>query len=114
MKSEERIQQECYRWFNNEFPELRGLLFHVPNGGARNGREAAKLKTMGVYPGVSDFLFLMNGTCFCIELKTETGSQSDSQIEWEETVKNQGFSYEVVKSLDEFQSVIWEIIKWYG
>jgi hypothetical protein len=60
-KSEDRIQQECYRWFHNTYPELRGLLFHVPNGGKRDGREAKKLKTMGVVPGVADLIFLYNG-----------------------------------------------------
>src|SRR5208337_192480 len=34
--------------------ELR-LLAHIPNGGYRNVREAARLKKMGVLPGVSDY-----------------------------------------------------------
>ena len=38
------------------WPALQWL-FHVPNGGKRNPREAARLKAMGVLAGVSD-LFL--------------------------------------------------------
>jgi hypothetical protein len=35
--------------------DAKGLLWcHVPNGGLRNKREAAKLKRMGVKPGVPD------------------------------------------------------------
>lgn len=36
-------------------PELQ-LLFHVPNGEARDARTAAKLRWMGVKPGVPDLL----------------------------------------------------------
>lgn len=111
VKSEDRIQQECYRWFNNSFPKFRGLLFHVPNGGARNGREAVKLKTMGVYPGVSDFIFLHNVRANLIELKTEIGSQSPAQKKWEITITGQGFDYYIVRNLEEFIELIHKIIE---
>jgi hypothetical protein len=32
------------------------LMIHIPNGGKRNAREAARLKQMGVKAGVSDLL----------------------------------------------------------
>lgn len=98
MKSEERIQQEIFRWFHNTYPHLRGCLFHVPNGGERNGREAAKLKTMGVYPGVSDLILLYGGKATLIELKTETGTQSASQKKWELTMRGQGFEYVIFRT----------------
>ena len=37
-------------------PVLRDYLIHVPNGGKRSKREAARFKRMGVRPGVSDYL----------------------------------------------------------
>ena len=43
-KSENRIQQECYMWFHNTYPEYRGLLFAVPNGGARSAIEGKLFK----------------------------------------------------------------------
>lgn len=101
MKSEDRIQQEIYRWFNNEYPHLRGCLFHPPNGGSRNGREAAKLKTMGVYPGVSDLILLYNKVATLIELKNEVGVQSPNQKEWEATMKSQGFEYVIYRTSEE-------------
>jgi hypothetical protein len=42
------------RLHERKVPEL-GLLFHIPNGGRRNVREAARLKAMGVKAGVSDY-----------------------------------------------------------
>jgi hypothetical protein len=41
-----------------KYPELE-LLFHVPNGEARDPRTAAKLKWLGVRPGVPDLLLPM-------------------------------------------------------
>jgi len=42
---------------SGKFPEL-SLIFHIPNGGKRNAREAARFKRMGVKAGVPD-LFLL-------------------------------------------------------
>lgn len=108
--SEDRLQQECFLWFNNEYPKLRGLLFHVPNGGHRNAREGAKFKTMGVIKGVSDLIFLYRGMSWLLELKTEIGFQSQNQLDWEDKVKEQGFEYYVIRSVKEFQVIIEAII----
>ena len=111
MKSEDRIQQEIYVEFNNKYPNLRGCLFHVPNGGTRDKREAQKLKYMGVYPGVSDLIFLFDAKCYLIELKNEIGTQSPSQKDWESTVKKQGFEYVIFRTSEETLEYIDNIIK---
>jgi hypothetical protein len=53
----EEDEQEAVLWWANmvdgRHKELR-LLYHCPNGGTRDMREAAKLKRMGVIPGVPD------------------------------------------------------------
>jgi len=36
-------------------PALNDYLYHVPNGGKRNVREAARMKAMGVRAGVHDY-----------------------------------------------------------
>ena len=46
------------------------MFFHVPNGGKRNVREAAKLKRMGVLAGVPDLIFIRAGAVYMLELKT--------------------------------------------
>mgnify|MGYP000046985433 FL=1 len=62
-QSENALQQKCYFWFHNTYPEYRGLLFAVPNGGKRTKREAKTLKLTGVVSGVSDMIFLFNSNC---------------------------------------------------
>ena len=54
--SEDAEQQIVIQWARmrmERWPEL-ALLHHIPNGGSRNRREAAKFKRMGVLTGVPD------------------------------------------------------------
>ena len=56
LKTEDTEQQAVIQWARMTagcWPELK-LLHHIPNGGSRNKREAAKLKRMGVLAGVPD------------------------------------------------------------
>jgi len=110
MKTEDRIQQECYMWFWNTYPELRKLLFAVPNGRYRNVIDAVILSKTGLVAGVSDMIFLYKGTAYLFELKTENGIQSDVQKEWEGIVSKQGFNYYIIRDLTEFSRVILGII----
>lgn len=58
----------------------KGVIYwHTPNGGKRAISEAAKMKRLGVLPGVPDLLILRAGELFALELKTETGRLSDDQ-----------------------------------
>ena len=111
IKSEERIQQECYNWFHNTYPNLRGLLFHVPNGGARSSREGSMLKKVGVVPGVSDLIFLYRGQAYFIEMKNEYGKQSTKQFVWQKKVEAQNFKYFICRTLESFIELIELIIK---
>ena len=106
-QSEDALQQKCCFWFHNSFPGLRGLLFSVPNGGTRDVREVMKLKATGLTPGVSDLIFLYNGTAFLIELKRDkTSRQNKAQVIWQDQVSSQGFHYFIVRSLVEFKDLI--------
>lgn len=105
-KSEDRIQQECYMWFWNTYPNYRRLLFHVPNGGARSASEGKLFKLIGVVSGVADLLLMVNGTTYCFELKNKYGVQSASQKAWEILVKREGFEYHLIRSLLDFQSIV--------
>jgi hypothetical protein len=58
----------------------RGVLYwHSANGGKRQISEAAKLKRMGVVPGIPDLFILRAGDLYALELKTEVGKLSDDQ-----------------------------------
>lgn len=56
-ESELSLQGRCYQWAYNTHAQVRGILFHVPNGGKRSIQEASQLKASGVVSGVCD-LFL--------------------------------------------------------
>ncbi len=68
--------------------ELREYMYHTPNGGKRNAKEALKFKQMGVRAGVHDFhLPLPRGeyTGLWIEMKSpkpHKSSISKEQKDW--------------------------------
>lgn len=109
-KSENRIQQECYMWFWNTYPEYRRLLFAVPNGGARSIIEGKLFKDTGVVAGVSDMLLMVDTETYCFELKTTIGTQSDKQISWQKLVEREGFKYYIIRSLSQFKSKVMPIM----
>jgi hypothetical protein len=106
-QTEDALQQKCYFWFWNEYPNLRKLLFSVPNGGWRRGKDAKTLQRTGLTPGVSDLILLFNGKAFLIELKkNQKSSQNKEQLAWQLQVEAQGFLYFIIRSLEEFKILI--------
>jgi hypothetical protein len=100
--SEARLQAEIFQHHWNNYPHERGLLFHV-NNKARNAIEGNRMKAMGVVAGVSDLIYLRpGGKPILIELKLPGETQSQIQVNWEETVKAAGYSYALVTSLPDF------------
>lgn len=76
--------------------------WHTPNGGARDAREGARFKQIGVKPGIPDLLFLRAGRLYCLEIKDENGRQSLHQRDMQETLTAAGAAvYEVARSLTE-------------
>lgn len=106
---EASLQSACVQWFNLQYPEYRGLLIHVPNGGSRNALEARNLKMQGVVAGVADLLLLLPRKvfgCLCIEMKTQTGIVRTSQREWAYKISQHGNLYKVCRSIDDFMATI--------
>lgn len=111
---ESNIQIACVKWFRLRYPHLARLLFAVPNGGARNRVTGAIMKAEGVVAGVSDLILLYPSGDYhglCIEMKTRTGQQSQSQKTWEAEVICHDYRYAVVRSFEEFQKVINEYLE---
>ena len=114
--NEGKIQSSCFIWFNNSFPQYRGLLFHVPNENDRadsNPIQGAIRKSLGVWPGVSDLLFLLARGGYhglCIEMKDEHGQQKPTQKEWQKIVEAQNYRYVICRSLAQFKEIIEEYI----
>ena len=89
-------------------PFFAPVLHHCRNSSS-SAREGAKNKALGCVAGVADLaLFLPSGGYhgLFIELKSEKGVLSPDQKNWRHEILNQGYQYVVVRSLDEFISVI--------
>jgi hypothetical protein len=107
--SEDKIQSDCFLWLYNQYPNTRRLLYHIPNGGLRNPKEANKLKAMGVVPGIPDLcLAIPSGqySALYIEMKTTSGITSEAQKQVHSILELAGNKVVIVKSFDEFKIVV--------
>ena len=102
---EERLHANCYKWFHNNYPHLRGLLCYNLNNSA-NKIQGGKNKLMGLQKGRSDMVFYYNGTAYMIEFKTNTGIQSKEQKVWQKIVESHGFEYHIIRTLVGFKELI--------
>lgn len=108
--TESSLQQQIYNFFQNTYclkhHSPRGMILSIPNGGTRNKTEAITLKATGLLPGASDLIVITpNGKIMFIELKTETGVQSDVQKDFQSRIELLGYEYHLIRSLTEFQSL---------
>ena len=107
--SEDKIHTECYCWFHNEYPALRGLLCYNL-GNSKNAIDGARNRAKGLQKGRSDLVLYFNEKAYMIELKNTYGEQSNEQKDWELAVQIQGFQYFLIRSLSEFQELIKNIL----
>lgn len=79
-----------------KYPELN-LLFHIPNGGSRDKREAGQLKAQGVKAGVPDLCLPVPSSKLSkhglyIEMKVKPNKPSNEQEKWFEDLRAQGYA----------------------
>lgn len=121
--SEDSAQKALFAWIalnRQKYPALEWL-YHVPNGGRRDVREAAKLKAIGVKPGVLDLNLDLPRYANAdgpevayhglrIELKVASGKVSDDQKKWLAHLTEAGYFAKVVWSWEEARDLlIWYI-----
>ena len=109
---EDTLQIACVRWFDYQHAKESWSLFHVPNGGRRNQKEAARFKAMGVRAGVPDLLLLLprHGYAYlAIELKYGKNTQTQAQKDYERRINANGGLYTVVRGIDGFIA----LVDWY-
>lgn len=106
---ENRLHQECYIWYHNTFPNLRGLLCYNLNN-SKNKIDGARNKSMGLQAGRSDMVFYYNGRAVMLECKVSDGRQSQGQKQWQELIESQGFEYHIFRDLETFKTIINETI----
>lgn len=105
-KSEIKAQSDCLTKIWNEIPELRGRIFAI-NNNSENSIKGAINRASGVLPGVSDTVFIGSlGRSIYIEWKTETGTQSKAQKEWQAIIESLGHIYHIVRSEAEFIAIL--------
>lgn len=111
--SENAIQAQIVKAYTNEHCLIhhnpRCLILSIPNGGTRNVIEAMTMKSTGLLPGASDLIVIHNGILMWVEVKTETGKLSKEQLSFQSRVEALGYTYRVVRSLEQFKKIIQEI-----
>lgn len=113
LQEEHHLQKVELQYFRAKHPDLRLLLFSVPNAGKRIKGQGGWMIEEGLTAGVADLLLLVPNKqhpYLCIENKTSKGRQSPAQKHWQEAVENLGGKYVIVRSLDEFIKVVEEYL----
>lgn len=87
---------------------VRSLVwFAVPNGEARSKVTGARLKGLGVRPGVADFaMTLPGGKSAYLELKTPTGRPSPEQRVFRADAEAAGALYAIARTPEEVESTL--------
>lgn len=105
---EHDLQEGCVRWFRMQY---RGeVIFAIPNGGKRDKVTARRMRDEGVTSGVPDLMIAAvrggYGGLF-VEMKNgSAGRVSEEQMEMMERLRKAGYRCEVVRSFEEFVSVV--------
>lgn len=104
-------QAALFRWvafIRATLPDAN-MLYHVPNGGKRDRREAAKLKQQGVRAGVPDLCLPVARSGYhglYIEMKVEKNKPTALQLEWLAALKQQGYAVAVCYGWQEAANII--------
>jgi len=109
--AEDREQIALMSWVRlmaPRYPAL-GCIFHVPNGGHRDARSAAKFKAMGVLAGVWD-LCVPLPTPLWIEMKAGKGRLTPSQTWFRQALEGGDYKFVVAWSWIEAAQAIGEHI----
>jgi len=85
------------------------LWFHIPNGEKRTREVGARLKLMGVMPGASDLLLIVDGEPHFVELKARKGRLSPAQDAFHEACQRAGAQFHCVRSVAEAASLFADI-----
>ncbi len=116
LRGSEEFEQACViqwaRFWERKYPELK-YLFHVPNGGSRNAREAANLKAAGVVAGIPDLILPVRKEGYgglYIEMKVEPNKPTERQIDVMEALAGFGNKVAVCYGQEEAKREIAEYL----
>lgn len=100
-ESEEQIA--FVQWFRRKYHGVR--IFHIPNGGVRSKRTAAKLKSEGVMRGVPD-LFIPAWNLWIEMKRTKGGRLSPEQRDWKDYLEVLGNTVFVAFGADHAMTLV--------
>ncbi len=89
------------------YMQNQGKLFYLRLNSGTFIQEGKKQRLIrGCPAGTSDLFILMNGTSFFIELKSQKGKLTESQLKFMETVEFQGGIYLVARDLEQVKRLV--------
>lgn len=118
---EDDMQRALFQWITLATPRIPqlALAFHPANGGKRDPREAARLKGLGVRPGVPDVMIPApnydrhRNACepydyhgLAIELKAGKNRPTSDQVAWADNLRKARWQVRLCYSFDEARQVI--------
>lgn len=80
--------------------------WHCPNGEKRPKATGKRLKLAGVRRGAADLMFVIAGKFHGVELKTESGVQSDYQESFQTDLERAGGFYHLAFGMDQALGVL--------
>lgn len=112
--SEADIQSQVVEYVSLLAAQCGFIFFACSNEGTDRANPArlAKLKRMGLRPGVADLVFVKEGRAYFLEMKKPGGKQSDNQIDFQLDCALVGAQYAVAWSFEEAVGILqgWKII----
>jgi hypothetical protein len=105
MRNEEaRIQADIVRYLSSQ----RIFCHSVPNEGAGTDKmRTMRMITMGLRPGTADLVvWLPWHEIGYLEVKTQVGKLSDTQLRFKKRCEDHGVFYAVVKSVEDVQRIL--------
>lgn len=111
-KIELKLQAECNTWFQNNMTRHRGMFRRVKNETDLKGQQGMRMgqlnKATGVRRGTWDSFFICEPITW-LEFKTDEGTLSDDQKEFRIMGKKVGWQFRIVRDLETFQNLCYEI-----
>lgn len=117
-KEHDRLQSQCFSWFWNNYPKYRYLLHGNLNNlttqhrGSEGAIRMAQLKTLGLVKGRTDLEFYYRGVLYMFDVKIGSDRLKTEQKEYIKKNEEQGGKFFEIRSFDQFQEIILNIIKY--
>jgi hypothetical protein len=83
------------------------IWFHTPNAGKRSKRTGARLKKMGMRPGVADIVIATSTGTLFLELKDGAkGRKREGQVQFAADCEAAGIPYAVARDVEQAASIL--------